>query len=110
MQVGKYIDLIKDGKSKKANGRVFHTHDGTLFRCYIICELTDKMKEYCIEHDFIMTPDNMGYTGSNRSRNAYYEVISYDKLVGDARKRNQIFFDKLFSPNIETIIHMPDIK
>ena len=110
MQVGKYIDLIKDGKSKKANGRVLHTNDGTLFRCYIICELTDKMKEYCIEHDFILTPDNMGYTGSNRSRNAYYEVISYDKLVCDARKRNQIFFDKLFSPNIETIIHMPDVK
>ncbi len=110
MQVGKYIDLIKDGKSKKANGRVFHTNDGTLFRCYIICDLTPKMKEYCIEHDFILTPDNMGYTGSNRSRNAYYEVISYDKLVGDAKKRNQIFFDKLFSPSIETIIHMPDVK
>ena len=110
MQVGKYIDLIKDRKSKKANGRVFHTNGGTLFRCYIICELTDKMEGYCIEHDFIKTPDNMGYTGSNRSRNAYYEVISYDKLVGDARKRNQIFFDKLFSPNIETIIHMPDVK
>lgn len=108
IQIGKYIDLIKEGKSKKANGRVFHTNDGTLFRCYIICELTDKMKEHCIEHDFILTPDNMGYTGSNRSRNAYYEVISYDKLVGDARKRNQIFFDKLFSPNMETIIHTLD--
>jgi len=35
------------------------------------------------------TPDNLGYYGYNETLNAYYEVISYAKLLSDAQKRNQ---------------------
>ena len=34
------------------------------------------------------TPDNLGYYGYNETLNAYYEVISYAKLLADAKKRN----------------------
>ena len=44
------------------------------------------------------TPDNLGYYGFNEALNAYYEVISYTKLLGDAKKRNRILFDKLNCP------------
>lgn len=107
-QVGRYIDLICEGKSKKSNGQTLITNPGTAFRCYIICDLTDKMRKYCKEHDLLATPDNKGYTGVHRARNAYYEVISYSKLLTDAKNRNQIFFDKLFAPKLETVIHIPD--
>jgi len=30
--------------------------------------------------------------------NAYIEIISYDKLLEDANKRNQVLFDKLNLP------------
>ena len=40
--------------------------------------------------------------GYHAARKAYIEVISYNKLLADARKRNQIFFDKLFSPIIDS--------
>lgn len=106
-QVGRYIDLICEGKSKKSNGQTLITDLGTTFRCYIICDLTDKMRKYCKDHDLLATPDNKGYTGVHRARNAYYEVISYSKLLTDARNRNQIFFDKLFAPKLETVIHIP---
>lgn len=109
-QVGRYIDLICDGKGKKSNGQTMITNSGTTFRCYIICDLTDRMRKYCKDHDLLATPDNKGYTGVHRARNAYFEVISYSKLLTDAKKRNQIFFDKLFAPKLETAIHVPDVN
>ncbi len=57
-----------------------------------------------------MTPDGMGYYGYQPERNAYYEVISYSKLLADAKKRNQILFDKLFSPKPEEVIHKSETK
>ncbi len=52
----------------------------------------------------IRTPDREGFFGYNASKGAYIEVISYDKLVRDAKKRNQVLFDKLFRPKGEQII------
>lgn len=102
-QVGEYVDLIRSGKKKKANGQSFNITEGTLFRCYVICDLTEKMRTHCLNSSMLPTADNMGYTGFNTYRHMYTEVISYSKLLTDARKRNEILFDKLFTPTLSTI-------
>ena len=102
-QVGEYVDLIRSGKKKKANGQSFSITDGTLFRCYIICDLTDRMRTHCLNSSMLPTSDNMGYTGFNTYRHMYTEVISYNKLLTDARKRNEILFDKLFTPTLRAV-------
>ncbi len=107
-QVGEYVDLIRQGKKKKANGQSFSITDGTLFRCYVICDLTDKMRIHCLNSGLIPTADNLGFTGFNQYRHSYIEVISYSKLLSDAKKRNEILFDKLFSPKISEAIHIPE--
>ncbi|MDO4981965.1 MAG: hypothetical protein Q4E35_00215 [Eubacteriales bacterium] len=107
-QVGEYVDLIRGGNKKKANGQSFSVNEGTMFRCYIICDLTDKMRTHCLNSSLIPTPDNAGYTGYNQFRHEYIEVISYNKLLADAKKRNQILFDKLFAPKPNEIIHIPE--
>lgn len=56
---------------------------------------------YCRHANLYQTPDNLGYYGHNEPSHASIEVISYKKLLLDAQKRNQILFDKLFSPNYE---------
>ena len=104
-QVGEYIDLIRQGKKKKANGQSFSITDGTLFRCYVICDLTDRMRIHCLNSGLIPTADNLGFTGFHQYRHSYIEVISYNKLLSDAKKRNEILFDKLFSPQISELIH-----
>jgi len=106
-QVGEYVDLIRQGKKKKANGQSFSITDGTLFRCYVICDLTDKMRIHCLNSGLIPTADNLGFTGFNQYRHSYIEVISYNKLLSDAKKRNEILFDKLFSPQISELTHIP---
>ncbi|MDP4118578.1 MAG: hypothetical protein Q8873_05245 [Bacillota bacterium] len=106
-QVLEYIDLIRDGKKKKSNGQSFNVTDGTIFRCYVICDLTNKMRTHCLNSSILPTADNVGYSGFNQGRHAYIEVISYNKLLSDAKKRNSILFEKLFSPDVTKILHIP---
>jgi hypothetical protein len=105
-QVWEYIDLIRSGKKRKMNGQAFSVTEGTIFRCYVICDLTTKMRTHCL--NAVLTPmaDNLGYSGYNPTRKAYTEVISYSKLLADAKKRNEILFDKLFKPRIGEVIHI----
>ena len=107
-QVGEYVDKIRQGLKKKLNGQSFNVTEGTVFRCYIICDLTDKMRTHCKNSSLLVTPDNLGYSGYNQSRHSYIEVISYEKLLGDAKKRNEIFFEKLFGPMPGKMSHMPE--
>ncbi len=41
------------------------------------------------------TPDSLGFFGYNTNLGVYVEIISFDKLVGDAKKRNAMLFEKL---------------
>lgn len=106
-QVGEYVDLIRQGKKKKANGQSFSITDGTVFRCYVICDLTDKMRTHCLNSGLVPTADNLGFAGFNQVRHSYIEVVSYNKLLADAKKRNEILFDKLFAPKVSEVIHIP---
>jgi len=44
------------------------------------------------------TPDQLGHYGYNPNLSAYVEIISYTKLLRDAKKRNCVLFDKLHLP------------
>lgn len=109
-QVLKYVDLIRSGGKKKENGHTFTVTEGTVFRCYIICDITEKMRDHCMNANLLPTSDNIGFSGYNTGRHAFIEVISYNKLLSDAKKRNQIFFEKLFSPNITSMCRINEEK
>lgn len=103
-QVLNYVDDIKSGKVKKSNGRDFGDVDKIAFYCYVIADLTDSLKKDAANAGLTRTPDGGGYFGYNSPRGAYIEVISYDKLLKDAKQRNQVLFDKLFEPKVNEII------
>ena len=48
------------------------------------------------------TPDGKGYFGYNPNLNAYYEILSYDKILTDAHKRNRVLFQKLNLPPLSS--------
>jgi hypothetical protein len=98
-QVYGYVDRIRAGTTTDRTGRPVAVAENTPFYCYILCDLTPKMRKFSQNATFLLTPDGLGYFGYNPNHKAYVEVISYDKLVGDARKRNQILFDKLHLPS-----------
>jgi hypothetical protein len=67
---------------------------------YVICEMTAELEKLCENKGMLRTPDGLGFFAYNPDPNitAYVEVISYDKLLLDAKKRNRVLFDKLNLP------------
>jgi len=104
-QVLGYVNDIRNGKVKKANGRDFGNVTNTAFYCYVIADMTESLKLDAENAGLTLTPDGEGYYGYNQPRRAYVEVISYDKMVRDSAQRNQILFDKLFCPGVNEVLN-----
>ena len=98
-QVYRMIRELRAGDLKdKAGRRVRPANQNIPAFCYIMCDLTPGLETLVQNMGGRRTPDNLGYYGYNETLNAYYEVISYAKLLADAKKRNRILFEKLNLP------------
>jgi hypothetical protein len=79
-------------------GKIQNNHRADRSHCYLVCDITDRIREYACDFSLIAAPDGLGYFGYNQNYGAYFEIISYTKLVSGARKRNAAFSDKLGLP------------
>lgn len=104
-QVYDYVTDIKEGKVKKANGRGFGNIQQVAFYCYVIVDTTPSLKKSAARAGLVPTQDGDGYFGYNPTVGTYIEVISYDKLLKDAKQRNRALFDKLFEPKSKELKH-----
>ena len=98
-QVEEYVSTIKAGHQKDKSGRTIRLKDNTPFYAYIVCTVTQKLQQIAELRGFVRTPDGEGFIKYHPNLHAYEEIISYDKLLKDARRRNQTFFDKLNLPS-----------
>ena len=62
---------------------------------YIIADIVPKIKDFADQANLTQTPDGEGYIGFMKAYNAYVQIMSFKKLVDDARMRNAIFFRKI---------------
>ena len=97
-QVLEYIELIQDGRATNRRGRQITANDKTYFFGYVICEVDPHFKRVLSRKTMVETPDGRGMYGFFRDHRAYIEVISYDKMLDNAMKRNRILFEKLQLP------------
>ena len=98
-QVYTYVRKITENEVTTHDGRrPININPGTRFYCYVIADLNKELNEVCKDKGLTISPDNLGYFGYNPNYNTYAEVISYDKLLLDANKRNSILFDQLGPP------------
>lgn len=72
----------------------------------MISLLKGKVEEDAANAGLNRTPDGEGFFGFNAPRGAYIEVISYTKLLKDAKQRNEVLFDKLFRPKADQITEL----
>ena len=93
-QVQRYVNFINSGDATSNDGRGINPKNAK-FYCYIVCDVTKEIREFANDRGFTETGDGEGYFWYNTNSKAYYEVISYDKLLKDSKQRNQILFDKL---------------
>ena len=101
-QVLKYVQEIQAGKALTPQGRYIPIGKDIPFFCYVICDITPSLREQARMLDLTETPDRQGFFGYHKQLNAYVEVISYTKLINDARRRNSAFFNKLGLPDRPT--------
>ena len=95
-QIVRYVNEIRDGKYKTPNGREILVSDNTPFYGYVVCDLTSKIKKWLDrEKNFTIMPDGLGYFQWYGNIKLYIEVLSWTKILRDAKMRNQIFFHKL---------------
>ncbi|RNL90115.1 hypothetical protein ED312_06735 [Sinomicrobium pectinilyticum] len=99
-QINKYAREIINNDVLDKDGRPFDIREGTPLYAYIISDLTPKLRQFAQDQNYTLLPDNNGYFNFNRNYNLYVEIISFDKLISDSKKRNKILFEKLNLPTI----------
>ncbi len=85
---------FKDGRGRPVEGA---SKDAPAF-CYVVCDINDEVERGAVDAGGQLTPDGRGYFGYNGQLKLYFEVISYEKLIGDALRRNRMLFKKLGLP------------
>jgi hypothetical protein len=99
--IGQLIDYarqLRSGKAVSGKGRPISGLENAPFYGYLVCDLTPKLRDMAETASLYRMPDNMGYFGYNPNVQMYIQVISFEKLIGDAKKRNAILFEKLNIP------------
>lgn len=96
LQVFEYIENIRTGKAHKPDGVVIDVKPQIPFFVYIVADATASLKKQ-IQHAniFTATPDAGGYFGYAKEYNAYIEIMSLEKLIRDAEKKNFVWFKHL---------------
>jgi hypothetical protein len=95
VQLLNYVEKLRSGSVKDKNSRRINVNDTTKLYLYAVCDLTKSLEKIVKNRDFSKTPDGLGYYFYSKNINAYFEVLSYDKILNDAKKRNRVFFEKL---------------
>jgi hypothetical protein len=96
-QACQYAEQIRAGKYEMPEGlEKIKVSNETPIYIYIVADRCNKIDEFAAK-DFSLTlsPDSEGYLGFHKGYNVYVEVISFKKLIEDAKMRNKIFFKKL---------------
>ncbi|MHB1002095.1 MAG: hypothetical protein ACYC27_22880 [Armatimonadota bacterium] len=94
-QLLRIVRKLNDKQIKTPNGRPIHTSADTRYYCYGICDITKTVIEDASNHSFIAMGDQRGYYGHNIDLHAYIEILAFDKLVTDVKRRHKMFFDML---------------
>lgn len=84
---------ISQGNVKDIDGRPVNP-ERLRYMGYLIADLTPTLRRQ-VAMRYHPTVDNEGYFYTLTGGNGYVEIISYDKLVRDAKRRNRVLFEKL---------------
>jgi len=95
-QVFRYIEEIREAKALTNDEHAFRVNkERTPFHVHIICHIVDELLPYLRPHNHFRTPDGEGIVFYANHYNALIEITTFEKLIADAKKRNEVFFSKL---------------
>ncbi|MGI6572365.1 MAG: ATP-binding protein [Fermentimonas sp.] len=96
LQISKYLKDIRDNMYDMPEGlEKIKVNDSTPVYGYVICDITDRIKDFAQKYQLTLSADGEGYFGYHSGYKMYIEIMSYKKLIDDATLRNKVFFNKL---------------
>lgn len=94
-QLYDYVDKIRKGKQITRKGRRYPINDDTWFYTYLVCDINDKIEKWASYAQLSKTHDGLGYYGYNKDLKCMIEILTFDQVLSNAKKRNRVLFNKL---------------
>lgn len=91
-QVYNYLELLRLGHYKDSDGRPVTLRMDVPVTIYIVADFTEELLKDVRDTSMHRMPDGDGFYVFNDEMKAYVELISYNRLLESARRRNRPFF------------------
>ena len=91
-QVYNYLELLRSGHYKDSEGRPVTLRTDVPVTIYIVADFTEELLRDVRDTSMRRMPDGDGFYVFNDEMKAYVELISYNRLLESARRRNRPFF------------------
>lgn len=95
VQLYDYVREIRKGKKLTTGGRTYDIGDHTRFYCYLICDRNDKIDQYAENAQLEKSFDGLGWFGYNKSLRCTIDIMPFNQVLSNAKKRNRVLFHKL---------------
>ncbi len=89
------VKIRDEGRIISKSGRTIAVEKGTRVYAYLVADMEPTLRSICENHDMHDTWDNSGYYLYHSRKDMFVEVISYSKMLEDAKKRNAAFIEIL---------------
>ena len=93
------VDQIKDYiieiSGKKIKDLDLRTDEKTKYYGYALCDDTKNLLNHIKKEDMVEAPEGRYFYRYYSNLKAYIELITYDKVISNAKKRHKMFFHKL---------------
>lgn len=96
-QITGYIDKINSGKLRDRKGELVRLPE-IPYTGYVICDLTEDVMASARRYGLKQSPDQKSFYGYLGNWNCYCEILSFQTVLEDAKKRNKVLFEKLNLP------------
>lgn len=94
-QALRYIREIRESKLITHSRRKFRIEKDSPIHIYVICHIVDNLTKYMSGYTYFESPDGQGMTVHMPRENALLQIITFEKVIADAKKRNEVFFRKI---------------
>ncbi|MDM1402196.1 hypothetical protein HX033_16115 [Myroides odoratimimus] len=95
VQLYDYVREIRKGKKLTTGGRTYDIGDHTRFYCYLICDRNDKIDQYAENAQLEKSFDGLGWFGYNKNLRCTIDIMPFNQVLSNAKKRNRVLFHKL---------------
>ena len=90
----RYVRQLQTGGLSDVSGRPIKLDQSTVFYCFIIADIVGKLDEWTFSWQRTVDDGSGRLYRPNDGFRGSIELMGWDDLLGDARARNQAFFEK----------------